>query len=95
MGNITFVNNSTTLQLCGSFIFKSNKKAVPRVACLALFFGFDVGMLIREVVSRDQGTRAASVSKLAADWEKHGFGLEKPTVLLAAVGLRAHAHTVW
>lgn len=29
MGNITFVKDSTTLQLCGSFIFESNKNQFP------------------------------------------------------------------
>lgn len=57
MGNVTLVKDSTTLQVCGSFIFKSNKNQFPEcpawVYCLVLILKY-----------------AASVSKLAADWKR-------------------------
>lgn len=37
MGNITFVKDSTTLQLCGSFIFKSNKTKISSQSVLSGF----------------------------------------------------------
>lgn len=43
MGNVSFVKDSTTLQLCGSFIFGSNKNQFPE-CCLFLVFSFSSGI---------------------------------------------------
>lgn len=93
MGNITFVKDSTSLQPCGSFIFKSNKKKpVPRVSCLGLLFGVDIEILIRGLISRVQGDRCRFCLETHTRLGKRVFGLEKLIVPLA-FGLWAHA--VW
>lgn len=68
IGNITFVKDSTTLQLCGSFILNSNKKKpILRAPCRGLLLCVYIVILIGEFISRIQRQVLLLSPKLAAD----------------------------